>query len=447
MPPVLERVRVKDLTLDLANFRTVAQSSELASIEAMLAISADRFWALTESLLTSGYLPTDNIIVLKSGTDGTLVVKEGNRRVGAMKLIHKLIPADDLVVPTNIADLMGTVTQEWLDENHTLPCSVFDSSEADIVDRIVTLAHGKGEKAGRDPWNAVARARHNRKQGEAEPALDLLESYLVSGRNINEKQRATWAGDYPYSVLDEAIKKLAPRLEVANSAALAEKYPHVRYRDALESTLYGIGQKTIGFAEVRREDFALADGIPPLQAQRKDDGGSKGGNRKGKKTKGGERKPRAYPVTDPRSVAQKLKGLGARGKDRDKVATLLEEGSKLDLEATPLAFCFVLRSIFEISALAYCKEHRIPRIQETGKDKRLKDLLLDVIKHLVASHSDNDFERALHGARTQLARSTGLLSVTSMNALVHNPDFHVAPRDVATLFHQVFPLVKAMNGQ
>ena len=37
--------------------------------------SPDRFWALTESLLRDGYLPTETIIVLK--TKGSMIVKEG----------------------------------------------------------------------------------------------------------------------------------------------------------------------------------------------------------------------------------------------------------------------------------------------------------------------------------------------------------------------------------
>ena len=74
---------VADLRLDLRNFRTVPQKSELAAVRAVVSANPDWFWALTESLLDDGYLPTENILVLENGTPGSgLVVKEGNRRIG-----------------------------------------------------------------------------------------------------------------------------------------------------------------------------------------------------------------------------------------------------------------------------------------------------------------------------------------------------------------------------
>jgi hypothetical protein len=73
---------VKELRLDLANFRTTTQQGEAAAIHAMVSVSPDWFWALTESILDEGYHPTENILVLRAD-DGSakLVVKEGNRRI------------------------------------------------------------------------------------------------------------------------------------------------------------------------------------------------------------------------------------------------------------------------------------------------------------------------------------------------------------------------------
>ncbi len=74
---------------------------------------------------------------------------------------------------------------------------------------MVSLAHAKGEKAARDPWNSVARARHNRDMKKvSEPGLDLLEKYLKQGQNLNGQQKDRWGGEYPLTVLDEAIRKI-----------------------------------------------------------------------------------------------------------------------------------------------------------------------------------------------------------------------------------------------
>src|SRR6476469_9725666 len=108
--PETKPVDVKALALDLRNYRTVKQSSEAKAIEAMISTSADRFWALIQSLLADGYLPTENIVVLRQGKG--LVVREGNRRVAALKLIHGHISTKSLDIPDDIANAIEAVTPE-----------------------------------------------------------------------------------------------------------------------------------------------------------------------------------------------------------------------------------------------------------------------------------------------------------------------------------------------
>ncbi len=65
--PTTHQLPVKQLFLDVRNFRTVPQPDETAAIHALMAIDTDWFWALMDSLLDTGYLPTENIIILQSG--------------------------------------------------------------------------------------------------------------------------------------------------------------------------------------------------------------------------------------------------------------------------------------------------------------------------------------------------------------------------------------------
>ena len=128
---------------------------------------------------------------------------------------------------------------------------------------------------------------------------------------------------------------------------------------------------------------------------------------------------------------------------------LLEEARILDLRATPFAFCFVLRCMFEISAKVYCEDHASSGgpsfTKPKGEDKPLVDVLREITNHLTGNKSDKAKLKALHCAMAELGRSEGLLSVTSMNQLIHNPRFSVTPYDVAVLFGNVFPLLEAMN--
>lgn len=469
--PTTKLLPIKQLKLDLSNFRTVPQKSETDAIHAMISINPDWFWALTESLLEDGYHPTENIIVLKGGkSKQELVVKEGNRRIGALKLIFGYISRSQFGLPSHIEAKIAGVNKEWKAANQNVPCAIYGPTEAKFVDKIVTLTHGKGEKAGRDKWNAVARARHNRdKLGVSEPALDLLEKYLTEGKNVTPLQSERWGGIYPLTVLEEAIKRLATRFGVATSRELSEKYPEqIKLRVALESILRDIGLEVLDFETIRNksEDFGLAKyGIPTVTkstgtSSTTQSGGSatsssasagKAGSAgaKGSAGSAGTKQVKAVSLDDPKAVIRALKKFTPRGHNREKLVTLLIEARGLKLEKHPHAFCFLLRSMFEISAKAYCMDHAASggpkHTKANGEDRALADILRDITSHLTKNNSDKQMTRALHGAMTEIGKKEGILSVTSMNQLVHNPKFSITDNHISSLFGNIFPLLEEMN--
>lgn len=456
-------LEVRKLSLDLTNYRTMPQISEEAAIISIVSTRPDQFWALMESLLDDGYLPTESIQVLKGkGKSPIYTVKEGNRRIATLKLIAGEIDRSIVVIPANLLRQIDELNANWRDANAKVPCVVYSPSESETVDRIVTLAHGKGEKAGRDQWNAVARARHNRDANKSgEPALDLLEGYLTNGKNLTKNQSARWAGDFPLTVLDEAMKRIATRVGVKNARELARNYPKLDYRDALEEIIKAIGLGKIGFEAIRRagKDFGAEYGIPVAGAGKASKNGEtdKDENGKAEKDESGtnekksstKKKTEATRTDDTRTVKRLLSKFTPRGSGREKVVELRDEARSLNLNKNPLAFCFLLRSMFEISAKAYCANTVAiggPSIKKSGgKDKTLEELLRGITKHLTKNKTDQAKVKELHGAMIELGKRDSLLSVTSMNQLVHNPNFLVSGPEVSKLFWRVFPLLNAMN--
>lgn len=466
--PTTKSLPIKTLHVDLKNFRTVPQANEVSAIRAMIAINPDWFWALMESLLEDGYHPTENIIVQKSGKK--LLVREGNRRIGALKLIHGYLPDAQFALPTHIASKVEELSAVWKSGNRAVPCAVYEESETELVDKVVALTHGKGEKAGRDRWNTVAKARHNRdKSGASEPALDLLEKYLTKGRNVTAQQAERWSGIYPLSVLEEAIKRVAPRFGFATSRALADGYPGIsKHREVIEKLILDVGLERLDFSALRSksEDFAVTwYGASPIESQ--PEGGTKKTASVAKaainpaaSTVGGSnlnpsapavksKKTASVAICDPRSVTRALKAFSPRGNGRDKLVTLLEEIRRLKLNLHAHAFCFLLRSMFEISAKAYCVDHANTggpsATKASGEDRALVDVLRDVVGHLTKNNTDRQMQKALHGALIELANVTSILSVTSMNQLVHNPKFSINESHIAALFGNIFPLLEEMN--
>jgi hypothetical protein len=392
-----------------------------------------------------------------------------------MKIIHGIVPAQEFSLPSHISEKISSLNREWKKLNAEVPCTIYAAHEAAAADRIVTLTHGKGEKAGRLRWSAVARARHNRdKSKSAEPALDLLEKYLEKGKNLSQAQSARWAGEYPLTVLEEAIKRVAPRLGLKSGPDVAKAYPKINNRTGLEELLLDIGLGNIKFKNVRADSFGEKYGMPPDQPPSTPDGSGQndqdsskkpegeeggrqdeyGGQSNGQDEKippmtGGKKGKNAHPAYDPRAVSALLRKFKPKGAGREKLATLLEELKKIDVMATPHAFCFILRSIFEVSAKAYCADHSKnggPKASDSnGNDKKLVNVLREVVNHLTLNRKDKGMERVLHGAMTEMAVPEGILSVTSLNQLVHNPRYVINGTNVCNVFANVFPLLEEMN--
>lgn len=138
--PNVSQIEVSKLCLDLNNFRTIPQKNEVDAINAMISIKPDRFYAVMESLMDDGYWATENVIVLNDSKSN--IVKEGNRRIAAMKLIHGIHKLDSFNLPESIIDKINKIDSTWKTDNHTVPCAVYSIQESSMVDKVVTVIHG-----------------------------------------------------------------------------------------------------------------------------------------------------------------------------------------------------------------------------------------------------------------------------------------------------------------
>ena len=460
--PKLKKIKVSDLKIDLKNYRTVRQPDEAQAVNSLIAINQNYFWGLTDSLLDDGYSPTENVVVLDK--NGKFIVKEGNRRTASMKLIYRLIINVDL--PSHIQKKIEELSSDWKRVNDSMPCLVYSMAEEADVDKLIARIHAKGEAAGRVKWSSVATARYGRdKLNNKETGLDLLESYLEKGRNLSQTQKEEWSGDFPLSVLDEALRILVPALGGKSVVDIVSLYPS-KHRKELEAIMYNIGTKMLGFQAIREESqswlnsyglsapvtHGTASTNSPVTGIATSTGTGSGNFPKAKtkaKPTGVSNSQPAYPLNDPKSVRSKLKSFKVRGVGREKVATLLVEIKKLKIENHPHAFCFLLRSMFEISAKAYFDDHSnagaLTPKKKDGQDKQLSVLLRDIVNHMTKNKKDKDKTKMLYGAIAELSKPEGLLSVTSMNQLVHHTSFSVSSSDISRLFNNIYPLLEEMN--
>ncbi|MBN1603670.1 MAG: hypothetical protein JW915_18810 [Chitinispirillaceae bacterium] len=473
--PSHKNIEVKSLCLDLDNYRTIHQRNETFAVNSMISISPNRFWGLFESLLKDGYHATENILILDDGEK--LIVKEGNRRVAVLKIILGYIK--NVEIHSSILDKIKLIPDEWKSTNQSVPCIIYKPSQQNDIDRIIALTHAKGERAGRDDWNAVATARFNRdKKEHSEPGLDLLEKWFKSGKNLNQEQVSRWSGDYHLTVLNEALSKLYMHVGAESVIELVNSYPK-KNKDILDQMLFDIGLETLDFKTIRDKNkfFGIRYGVSPIttstnisnpttQSLTLLPSGTSNVPTSGTLAMAGitvnthttptcnsatvvPKKTKAVSADDPKFIKRKLRMFTPKGNNREKLKLLQNEIIKISIIDCPHAFSFLLRSMFEISCKAYCTDHTNtggPKLSApNGRDKNLVDILREITNHLTKNATDKEKLKVLHGAMTELGKKEGLLSVTSLNQLVHNPKFSILTGDICLLFGNIFPLLEEMN--
>jgi len=471
--PTSQTIPVRKLRLDLKNFRMLPQPDEVSSVHAMIMIAPNKFWGLLDSLVADGYLLTDNIIVLRN-PKGQLVVKEGNRRVACMKLIHKLIQDPRIQIPLARAQAIDALSREFLKVHSELPCVVYEMAEASVVDRLVTLAHGKGESASRDAWESVATARHNRDMKNAsEPALDALEKYLKRGSNCSKDKVDQWGGSFPLSLLAEVLQRLAPLFGEKNGTSLAGAYPSIPHLKTFDQIVWDVGMEAISFPKIRADrnyfttHYNLVDPNPAKQAAAAGVGGNSnaasgaGGSNSGSGTAGSTSpassgaakntrgKNKTATIDSPAGVKQLLRTYAPRGKDAQKLATLVGELKLLNIAKTPFATCFIIRSIIEIAAKQFAAANGVSMIKQTPngpKDKPILTVLAECRAELVKGHPPKDpHVRSLDNAMATLSNKRGSVSIDALAQLHHHPRFAIKVSDLCIEFSNIFPLLKELT--
>lgn len=462
----LKKLKIDELTLDLNNFRTQSQKNEKDAIDTMISTSPDNYWSLFNSILENGYFGIENIIVIKNNEK--YIVKEGNRRVSVLKLIYGLVP--DFILDQFYLEKIKKLSKNWLDINSALPCIVYESNEIDKVNEQISLIHGKAEKASRDTWKAIAKARFSRNINKKEElGLDLFDKYLNNNFEISDAQKKKWSGVFPITILDEALPKISSFLKYPNIARLVEDYPK-RNTELVNSIIFDIGNGLLGFQGVRDVAFLKNDKYYQLTETNHDategvtetdiqidtnttamgDGAVKpnSSHNNTEKQENIKRKPLAQSLLDQRSVRRALRNFKPHGKDNEKVVTIRDEMLQLDIAKNPLAFCFLLRSMIEISLKSYDSGNpgiiNLVEKNNAKKDRPLKEIIKDAI--VFFEKADGSNLKKLYPAKMTLSNDDSVMSVTSLNQLIHNPKFSLSSVDICIGFHNIFPLIELLNS-
>ena len=209
--PVIEKIRIANLHLDLRNFRFEEQHSQKEAIATMIADQKNKLVALAKDIFENGLNPTDLIIVVRLNEGNNQYrVLEGNRRVTCLKLINNpsLIPNEFANIRRQFQRLAAN--EDRANQLRRPACAIFEyEEEADIW--IERKHSGEQDGKGTIAWNSLQKSRYEAFHG----AKDSLPLQVVNFINRMAEE-------------DESLKTIANNISNTTNIDRLLSDPYVR---------------------------------------------------------------------------------------------------------------------------------------------------------------------------------------------------------------------------
>lgn len=168
-----QQLRVTDLLLNTQNPRFNPVQHQAQAIHAMLEDQGDKLIELARHIAENGLSPTEIVLVQPLG--GQWLVREGNRRVTALKLVNEpnLIPDTHAKIKREFTTLSKSIDSDILDN---IQCAIV--ADEKLINEWIRLKHtGENKGAGTVGWDAQQTSRFSAQvSGKADPRSTFFES-------------------------------------------------------------------------------------------------------------------------------------------------------------------------------------------------------------------------------------------------------------------------------
>ena len=186
---MIPSVPVTDIKLDVQNFRYYGElSNQDDCIKAMLDDPKSGIYELAEDIAQNGLTP-DPIVLFKD-EDGDWIVREGNRRITALKILDN----PQLVNNATQRKKLIALTKKHREKiPNTVDCIACDDEEC-VLDYLDRLHTGFRNGTGRRPWtpeNKTLYNMHRGRPGENALALKIKDMVIKNGVELKEPYKIT----------------------------------------------------------------------------------------------------------------------------------------------------------------------------------------------------------------------------------------------------------------
>ncbi|HEY5436711.1 MAG TPA: ParB/Srx family N-terminal domain-containing protein [Candidatus Limnocylindrales bacterium] len=426
-------VSIADLRLDGLNPRLEPTTGEREIIAALIEEQGDKLLNLADDIATHGLSPIEGVLVIQ-GLRSSYIVVEGNRRVAALKLLAN----PDLTDRAAYADRFRAIAKG---KNPPTSVPIVLAPNRAEAKHWQDLRHA-GEMDGRGTvrWNAEAVQRFRRTPGtDADQGMrfaDAIQKAFPGSAGLQDdlrtvrRERITTLG----RLAKDPTYRDRGGFEITD-AGLVVHHPEELIERGIARVLHDLAT-THGVTEmktkpIRREYLASISDDLPGEATYSVVG----------KTLASPAVPAPPPATTTRSgrpvkppkslfAGVSVANVGPR------VQSILRELQLLDIEKNPNSAAVLTRVLLELVVTSVVEKNNWPK-------GSLRAMVKTCLHKIDPTGKDDRFQRVRMG----LDDGTSLLSIASIQAMVHNPDVWPAPVDLRAIASGYTPFVVELNNK
>lgn len=443
-----EVINISKLRLSLSNPRCIAVDDENEAIEEMLYDQGgdkvnNKILALARDIAGRGLNPSELLVVKPDANDDFFTVKEGNRRVTAIKCINN---------PAIIPDGFPRLRIEFANM-HCLPirdakCYVID--DEDRINSIISSRHN-GQSGGKGvvPWNSEQRARFDEiVSGKKDKVVQLID-YFLNFFGINSKE-ARWLNECKKTNIERLFSSPYVREKLGVQSTDSE-YVFINPDEAvLSHLLYCLSianVKDIYFAK-DRESFinkVFAD-VGQISEIGQPDLGISGTDPKTEEVRDPSAikdfNPRPKGHCSQRKTVIPREGCPLSTQGQAHLAQIVKELRSISVEEAPLACALLFRSFLEIAVDLYLsKKGNLTEKSSRALSARIQQACNELVcdKDCGMQNNDVDYLRKFAQNKDDLP-----VTLSSLNSATHSNSGWPDPVSLVILWDKTCKAIEAM---
>lgn len=475
--PKFEMLKITELLLNPQNPRFDPVQHQTEVIEAMIEDQKEKLVELAKHISDFGLSPTDSILV--QPLEKNWIVREGNRRVTALKLVNEpeLIPLKYAKIKKEFLKLNSVFDKSII---NNIRCVVLE--DEDLINEWIRLKHtGENKGIGTVAWDGQQTGRFsNLIRGKSDTRIAFLDALRVS-KEIPETFKQGFSKikktNFDRLMNDPDVRKflgvannegeivltnsVSPYLLevlndlIFNNLSVGEIYHKDDRIKYINNIIDRVERKKVEFKDpvkempVAKEPTALNKGIlqqsvVPQEQQREKNTENSNIHSYEPKSKNElvpdkditsqiSKPTKSYPVNRKMLVPSQHKLIISHAR----ILKIFNELKTIDCETCPNAVAALFRVFIELSADCYIEEKKITSV---NSDSKLSQKI-----EAVANDMQNNGIMTKNGLRTarQMASSqTQNTSVKTFHSYVHNKDVTPIPNDLRSAWDDLWPFIE-----